>query len=611
MFRRKNSQQKPDFRENSRHMPDFCKNSCNDAPVEAGAEIEATANMKAGTPSDNAKVQGSNSRFVTSAENKTNANMNAEMPSDNAKGQKSRSRFMTGAALIAVASVVAKLLGALYRVPLTNILGAEGMGMYQLVFPVFALFMTLSTSGIPTALSRIVSEKRALGEPSRKYFAMAAIALIATGLVSGGILAGLAGKIAVWQGNGSTRAGYYIIAPTVLLVSVIAGFRGLFQGELDMVPTAVSNIIEQAVKLGAGIGLALLLKPRGVTAAVMGALLGVSASEVCALLYLFVTYLVKCARRERETLRFGLKEARGMFKMALPIAASAIILPLSSFFDSIILVNALKWGGVGQSVATAQYGLLSGPVNSLVNMPVVLIMSLAVVIVPTVSASRVTLDIDGVLVKSRLSIKLAYLIGVPCAAFFMVFAPRLLPTIYPALSAEQLALSVNLLRVTAANIVLLATMQIYVSLLQALDKSAYAAVALLTAIVLKAALSVVLTRYIGIIGGAIASLAMAATAFLGAYVAFRKICGVHLEKNVGLNLLLGVIMGVAGLGISGLVKNDLLATALGALTCAPIYVWLALLFGLVSREELGMLPMGKALKKLYGVVRFWEKDDET
>lgn len=535
----------------------------------------------------------------------------AELSAGVEEGKKARSRFMSGAALIAVASVAAKLLGALYRIPLTNILGAEGMGMYQLVFPVFALFMTLSTSGIPTALSRIVSEKRALGEPSRKYFAMATLALAAAGLLSGGILAGLAGKIAVWQGNGSTRVGYYIIAPTVVLVSLIAGFRGFFQGELDMIPTAVSNIIEQAVKLGAGIGLAILLKSRGVTAAVMGALLGVSASEVCALLYLFVTYLVKCARRERETLRFSRAEASGMFKMALPIAATAIILPLSSFFDSIILVNALKWGGVEQSVATAEYGLLSGPVNSLVNMPVVLIMSLAVVIVPTVSASRVTLDIDGVLVKSRLSIKLAYLIGVPCAAFFMAFAPRLLPVIYPALSGEQLALSANLLRVTAANIVLLATMQIYVSLLQALDKSKYAAISLLVAIVLKAGLSIVLTKYLGIIGGAIASLIMAGTAFLGAYGAFRKICGVHLEKNVGLNLLLGVIMGLVGLGISALVKNDILATVAGGLACAPLYVWLALLFGLVSREELGMLPMGRALKKLYDVVRFWEREDET
>ncbi len=528
-----------------------------------------------------------------------------------ASGGKAKSRFMSGAALIAVASVVAKLLGALYRVPLTNILGAEGMGMYQLVFPVFALFMTLSASGIPTALSRLTSEKRALGEPSLKYFAMAMLALTATGLIGGGILAGLADKISVWQGNASTREGYYAIAPAVLLVSLIAGFRGLFQGELDMLPTAVSNIIEQAVKLGAGIGLALLLRPRGVTAAVMGALIGVSASEACALIYLFITYLVKGAKRSPETLRFSRGEAKEMFRAALPIAASAVLLPLSGFFDSVILVNALRWGGEDGAAATAEYGLLSGPVNSLINMPIVLIMSLAVVIVPAISASRVTRDIDGVLLKSKLSIKLAYLIGVPCAAFFMVFAPRTLPLLYPALSQEQLALCVNLLRVTAADIVLISCMQIYSSLLQALDKSGYAALSLLAAIVVKAALSLLLTRYIGIIGGALASLIMAATAFLGVNISFRKICGVHLEKNVGLNLLLGVIMGLAGLGVNGLVKNNVLAVALGVLVCVPIYVWLALLFGLVSRDELGMLPMGKALKKLYGAVRFWEKDDET
>ena len=297
--------------------------------------------------------------------------------------------------------------------------------------------------------------------------------------------------------------------------------------------------------------------------------------------------------------------------VAFPIAIVAVLMPLSNFLDSIILVNVLKGAGVAQDVATAQYGLLSGPVNSLINMPVVIIMSLAVVVVPSVSVSRVQRDIDGVMLKSRLSIKLSYLIGVPSAFFFMVFAPRLLPVIYPALTAAQLSVSVNLLRIVAANVVLLSAMQIYVSLLQALDKTKYAVLSLFIAIIVKIVLSVVLVRHIGILGGAVASFAMAAVAFIGVNIAYFKICGLHLEKNVGLNLLGGVIMALAGLGISGAVRNNILATVLGFAVCATVYVWLAFLFGIVGKEDIEFLPMRRVLRAIHRVVRFWEYGDET
>ena len=244
-------------------------------------------------------------------------------------------------------------------------------------------------------------------------------------------------------------------------------------------------------------------------------------------------------------------------------------------------------------------------------MPIVIIMSLAVVVVPSVSVSRVQRDIDGVMLKSRLSIKLAYLIGVPSAFFFMVFAPRLLPIIYPALTPAQLDMTVRLLRVVSVNIVLLSTIQIYVSLLQALDKTKSAVISLICAIAVKIVLSVVLTKYIGIMGGAIASFAMAGVAFLGVNIAYYKICGIHLEKSVGLNLLCGVIMSLAGLGISSLVKNNIIATVVGFTVCALIYVWLAFLFGIVGAEEINYLPMKRVLRAVHRVVRFWEYRDDA
>ncbi len=523
---------------------------------------------------------------------------------------KLKSRMMSGAAVLAIGSIVAKLLGALYRIPLTNILGAQGMGMYQLVFPVFALFTVLATAGIPTALSRIVAEKRVGGEPTKKYLFSAMLTLGALGAIFAIITFALSGQLAKWQGNSDTRLGFVIIAPTVVLVVIIAGFRGWFQGEMYMIPTAVSNIIEQAVKLGAGIGLSLLLKPRGVIAAVNGALLGLAISEVCALIYLIIVYFVRGKNLRGEKLRLMPGEARNFFKMSFPIAVVALMMPLSNFSDSVIIVNMLKLSGVSEAAATAEYGLLCGPVNSLINMPIVLIMSLAVAIVPSVSVSRVKMDIDGIMLKSKLSVKLSYLIGVPAAFFFGVFAKRIMATIYPALSIAELSIAINLLRISSANIVLLSSMQIYVSLLQALDKTGYAIVSMAIAITIKIVLSLLLTRYVGILGAALAAVTMSVAAYVGVNICYFKICGLHLEKNIGLNLLTGVIMGLVGIGVGSLIKNDIVATAVGFLVCAALYVWLVFLFGLLGREELEYLPMRRLLCGLHRIVRFWEYRDE-
>lgn len=575
------------------------------------------------------------------------------------KTAKNKKRMFSGAAVLLVGSVVAKMLGALYRIPLTNILGAEGMGMYQLVFPVYALFMVLATAGIPTSLSRTVAEKRALGENVKKYFAVAMCALLVLGLAFGLLMGALSDVLAKRQGNADTRFGFLIIAPAITFVCVISGFRGYFQGQMYMLPTALSNVVEQVVKLAVGIGASYALAKRGVIYAVCGALFGVTASEIVTAAYMGVTYFFRSKKEKREQLvaRVSLKERdlqsgrdkdvlqdetiaqcsekednsdgrsrstkkarfervsraelKGMLKVALPIAAVAALMPLANFFDSILIVNMLKAFGLKQSVATAQYGIISGPVNSLINMPVVAIMSLAVAVVPSVSASRATRDIDGVMLKSSLCVRLAYLLGIPFAFYLAVFARNVIGALYPALSEQNTVVAVNVLRITAANVVFLSVMQIYVSLLQAVDKTKYAVFSLIAGIFVKIVLDVVLTRYIGINGAAIASLALPVVAYFCTLVSYYKICGLRLEKNVGLNLLSGVIMALCGIAVGSFIKNDVASLAVGFSVCAVVYVWLAFLFNLVGKDDIPHLPLKKLLWALHRTIRFWEYNNET
>lgn len=552
------------------------------------------------------------------------------MKSSLKKSQKSK-RIVSGAALLLIGSVVAKMLGALYRIPLTNVLGAEGMGMYQLVFPVYALFMVLATAGIPTALSRTVAEKRATGESTRKYLSVSMLALFLLGLIFATIMAIFSKFLAQKQGNADTYPGFLIIAPAIVCVCVISGFRGWFQGEMYMLPTALSNVVEQVVKLAVGLGLSYALAKRGVVYAVCGALLGVTVSEIATVLYMLLTYLVRSAKQKKENaltarvaveraegdvakrarFRITKAEAKGILHVALPIAAVSVLMPLSSFFDSVIVVNMLKVFGLEKSVATAQYGIISGPVNSLINMPVVAIMSLAVAIVPSVSASRVTRDIDGVMLKSSLCVRLAYLLGIPFAFYLAVFAKNVIGALYPDLSYGNAIVAVNVLRITAANVVFLSTMQIYVSLLQALDKTKYAVLSLVCAIIVKIVLGVVLTRYIGINGAAIASLSLPVVSYFGTLLSYYKICGLRLEKNVGLNLVSGVIMALCGIAICSFIQNDIASLAVGFIVCLLVYVWLAFLFNLIGKDDIPHLPLKKLLWALHRTIRFWEYNNET
>ena len=524
-----------------------------------------------------------------------------------------RNGLMSGATVLATGSMIAKGIGALYRIPLTNVLGAEGMGMYQLVFPVFALFMVLSSAGVPTALSRIVAEKRAVGEGVKKYLVASIAVLMLLSVISTILVLTLARPLARWQGNESVALGFQIIAPSIFFVGIIAGFRGWFQGEMYMLPTALSNVIEQVVKLVLGLSLAIYFKPKGLIWSVAGAFIGVTVSEVVTMVYLVVTYLYRERKHKvnDKILIFDKKEGMRMLKIAFPIAIVAIIMPLSNFFDSFMVVNLLKLNGMSTVDATSNYGLLSGPVTSLVNMPVVFIMSLAIAIVPSVSVSRAERDINSILFKSRLSLKLAYTIGIPSAVFMMVFSKEIISVLYSSLDYDSVLLASRLLTITAPNILLMSVMQIYVSLLQALDKTKWAVGGLAGAVVVKTLLTVILVRFIGITGAGVALLAMGVVALSIVNAYFLKLTSMSIAVPVAFALFSGMVTGLALIVPKVYIVNDILALLVGFVLCYIMYFFLSILLGVMDKQEYGSIPMGKLLLKAHRIIRFWEYNNGT
>jgi stage V sporulation protein B len=192
--------------------------------------------------------------------------------------------FLRGAMVLTIAGVVVKLLGAVYRIPFTRIAGSEGIGLYQMAYPIYVALLSLSTAGIPVALSFLIAERGAMGDRhgARQVFSVSLIFLFCLG----GILAAGLFYISPFLAQrvlGDNRAYYSLIAvaPAVFIISVAAAFRGYFQGWRLMWPTAVSEVVEQVIRVGTVLLAAQALMSRGVEYAAAGAAFGTFTGGVC------------------------------------------------------------------------------------------------------------------------------------------------------------------------------------------------------------------------------------------------------------------------------------------------------------------------------------------
>ncbi|MEG1791840.1 MAG: polysaccharide biosynthesis protein [Clostridia bacterium] len=522
---------------------------------------------------------------------------------------KKRISLVKGAMVLAVTGLISKIIGALYRIPLNNFLTAEGMGMYQLIFSIYALLLALSSSGIPVAISRLVAERRAEGHSCKNVLKSASFIVIAFSLLISVLLIVFGDKIANFQGNSKVEFGYAIIAPAIVFVGGISIFRGWFQGNYNIFPTAISQMVEQIVKLTLGLFLVYYLLPRGIIYSVYGALLGVTISEVLTLFYMMICYFFNRKKYDTKVPDIDFKTtSRELVKITLPIAIGGLIIPISQFIDSIMIVNLLKLNGLATSVATAEYGLFSGTVMSIVNMPIIITLSLAIVLVPIVSAGRVDRDLEGIIEKSATAIKLSYVIGLPSALLMFVYARPILVFLYPMLTSQNIETAVALLRLLSFTVIFQSQMQIYNSLLQALDRTYAPVKNMLCGVFVKTVLAIILLKTIGINGAAVATLALGITSTILNVFTFNKLVGknVKLVKNVSTILVSSVIMTLIALIMYYTLGGGIISLLVGGLTSAVVYALSLMLFKVFEKGELDGVPFIKYFERLSKKIRFWE-----
>lgn len=512
----------------------------------------------------------------------------------------SKKTFGASVTMLAAVALIGKLVGAIYRIPLTNILGGEGIGIYQLAFPIYALLIVLSGSSIPTCMARLIAECETVNdrESRNNIFLSALLIMSVAGFVGALIMAGLAVPISYLQGAPQLKYGYFILAPSVFFIAISGALRGWYQGKSDMRPYSYMQLVEQISKLILGVGLAWWLSRYGVIYAVMGAFSAVTLSEVVSAIAMAIMYL-KDADRPRKASKIDTKSLKLVLKTALPIVFNGLVIPVVTFIESVIIVRLITLSGRGDSLAVADYGMMTGVVNTLINMPVVLAIALSVAVVPTVARYRAARDINAVKTKADMGVRLAMLIGIPCFIVMSIMPNKIIATLYPSINAESASVAVTLLALGGIQVLLLSVQQIYASVLQGLGQQTR--VMRVTAIggVMKLILDVALVPFIGITGAVVSAIVSYGFIAVVNTLQYKHVLGRgdNAVRSVAKLFISGVFMAIVVFA-ANFISNKYLSLVVGIACGIAVYTIALYLLNAFSSEELSGVPL---INKLVGL----------
>ena len=356
--------------------------------------------------------------------------------------------FIKGAIIISLGGFISKVLGAVYRIPLTKFLGGEGMGIYQMVYPLYCILLTVSASGIPTGIARLISSGKGFGAEKQAFRLYGMIGVIGTLLMFA-----LSGALASIQGEHAIALCCKLLCPSVFCVSVLSIVRGYFQGKGNMYPTAISEISEQVIKVAVGCALAYIFR-ENLSLAVASTLFAVTVSEGVTTAGAVLWYLKHSGRKPLYTP--ASVPVKSILKYTIPLTLTAIALPLSQFAESIVAVRLLR--GMGDN-ATALYGVYSGCAVTIINLPVSVTYGFAASSVPQISPLAESGDFAGAKKKAFKALAITLIVSVPAAVGLFIFAPLAARFIFGSLSAQEKQILIDLIRIMAISSVTLSVVQ--------------------------------------------------------------------------------------------------------------------------------------------------------
>ena len=369
--------------------------------------------------------------------------------------------FMQGVITLVFSQLLIKGLGLIYTLYLTNRsgFGDRGNGIVAASYQIYAVLLTISSTGVPNAISKLVSERVALGDHKGAYriFKIAFATFAVIGLVGSLMLFFGAGLIAnKWLQIPDAEMTLVALSPAVFFVAISSVMRGYFNGRQNLKVTARSQTLEQIFKTTLTIIIVEIVAIISNTSTIWmagGATLATTLATFVGFGYLYLFYQTR--RREvaaeiRETVNYKYERVRNIVKkillVSIPIALTAVMSSLNKNIDSFTVVRSLKQF-MDEDMAIAQYGILGGKVDTLTSLPLSFNVAFATALVPAISAAKARKDKNEIKKKSSFTLLTSMLIGLPCAIGMCVFAGPILNLLFPNASSGTVILQISALTI--------------------------------------------------------------------------------------------------------------------------------------------------------------------
>ncbi len=523
-----------------------------------------------------------------------------------------KQNYLHGAAILAAGVVIMKILGAIYKIPLGNILGDEGYAHFLVAYNIYGVFLTLATAGLPVALSRMISEANTMGRHNqvRRIFSVAWWTFFVLGIACTLVMALLPNQLADALNDIEAAKSIFVLAPAVLLVCLTSAYRGYCQGHENMTPTTVGQVLEVLAKVVAGLALAWYLTSAGhsLPIASAGAIFGVTVGSLVALIYMFV---YKRRRYAGGALGTDTPDSRGqvlktLLRIGIPITLGSSVLSLINLVDSGLCMGRLQdAAGFSYQEATVLYGVY-GKAQTLYNLPASFITPLTISVVPAIAAAMALHHSRDASRIAENSMRIAVVIALPMGVGLSVLAQPIMDTVYPGSHASGGEL-LTIMGIASFFVCMALMMN---AILQAGGNEKYPIYSMVAGGVVKVAVNWVLVANpeINIVGAPIGTLACYAVMCVMNYV---FLCARLPERPSLRRIFLRPAISCAAMGLAAWAVYGLGARFLGdgrletavamvlAIGAAVIvYFVLVVLLRAITYEDMKLIPKGEKLARI-------------
>ena len=522
-----------------------------------------------------------------------------------------KQNFLQGTALLAMAAVIVKLVGALYKIPLNAIIGEKGFGYFSTAYEIYNVLLMISTAGLPVAMSRMISQASSLENYNqvRQVYSTARRIFLILGASGSILMTVFCRQLAAFWNQPDAWAAIGFLGPCVLLICIMSAFRGYFQGQSNMLPTAVSQVLEVITKLivGMAAALAFLKLTDSIPLAAGGAILGVTVSCVVSAVYLFGKFrrsYRELPRTEDQAASFG-KTARELLKIAVPITISSTCLSIITSFSSKIYMGQLLSSGVSQESADIMRGI-HVMTQTIYNMPCAFITPITVSIIPAITAQITLKKYRQTRLTEESAIRITGIVAMPCSLGIIALAQPI-TALLGRYSGERLVLATQMMTVLGVSLVFNALVLVTTSIMQAHGNVTRPVINMLIGGVLKLIVVYVLTGNpaIGIVGTPIGTLLSYVV------ICILNIYSIHtlvedppqILKNLIRPFCAACIMALCAwlvwwdLGKLG-ITSRLILCAIPVGVGVVVFLIAAVILKVITREDCLLLPKGEKIAKM-------------